>query len=132
MRISALDIRACRLPQGLPGPGALRGGAGEMECVVYTLRTDDGQEASMLGFAGRSARGAAETAAASLRPFFVGREALDREAAWHDWRCADRWWHHLPAHAYGPVDCCLWLLAAQAAGQPLWRYKGGARNRVTV
>lgn len=132
MRISALDIRACQLPQGLPGPGSLRGGAGAMECVVYTLHTEDGQQASMLGFAGRSAKGTAATAAASLRPFFLGRNALDREAAFHDWRRADRWWHHLPGHAYGPLDCCLWLLASQAAGQPLWRYIGGARDRVPV
>jgi len=133
MQISALDIRACRLPDGLPGPGSLRGGAGDgMECVVYTMRTTDGQEASMLGFAGRSAKGAGASAAASLRPFFVGRNALDREGAWHDWRRADRWWHHLPAHAYGPADCCLWLLGAQAAAQPLWRYIGGARDCVPV
>lgn len=132
MQITSVDIRACRLPQGLPDPGSLRGGAAEMECLVFTLHTDDGQEASMLGFAGRSAAGAGATAAASLRPFLVGRNALDREAAWHDWRRADRWWHHLPAYAYGPLDCCLWLLAAQAAGQPLWRYIGGARDRVPV
>lgn len=132
MRIAALDIRACRLPEGLPGPDSLRGGAGGMECLAYRLRTDDGAEATMLGFAGRSARGAGASAAASLRPFLVGRNALDREAAWHDWRRADRWWHHLPIHAYGPVDCCLWLLAAQAAGQPLWRHIGGARDRVPV
>jgi L-alanine-DL-glutamate epimerase-like enolase superfamily enzyme len=132
MRISALDIRACRLPDGLPGPGSLRGGAGALEGVVYTMHTEDGQQASMLGFAGRSAKGTAMIAAASLRPFFVGRNALHREAAFHDWRHADRWWHHLPSHAYGPLDCCLWLLAAQSAGQPLWLYIGGARDRVPV
>ncbi len=54
----------------------------------------------------------------------------DREAIWHDWRTADRWWHHLPIYAFGPVDCCLWLLAAEAAGQPLWRFIGGARDKV--
>ena len=133
MQITALDIRACRLPQGLPGPSSLRGGAGDgMECLFYTLHADNGDQATMLGFAGRSAKGAAETSAASLRPFFVVRNALDREGAWHDWRRADRWWHHLPAHAYGPVDCCLWLLGAQSASQPLWRYIGGARDRVPV
>ncbi len=132
MQITALDIRACAMPVGLPGPDSLRGGAGGMECVCYTMRTVSGHEATMLGFAGRSAKGAAAMAAASLRPFFVGRNALDREAAWHDWRRVDRWWHHLPAYAYGPIDCCLWLLAAQAAGQPLWRYIGGARDRVPV
>lgn len=130
MRITALDIRACRLPEGLPGEGSLRGGAGALECLAYTVRAEHGQEATMLGFAGRSARGAGHMIAASLRPFLVGREALDREALWHDWRRADRWWHHLPFWTWGPIDTCLWLLAAQAAGQPLWRHIGGARDRV--
>ncbi|MCC5982807.1 MAG: hypothetical protein JJU42_00450 [Rhodobacteraceae bacterium] len=132
MRIAALDIRACRLPP-LPGADSLRGGTGgAMDCVVYTLRTDCGREAAMLGFAGRSALGTAHTAAASLRPFLAGRNALDREAIWHDWRRADRWWHHLPIFGWGPVDACLWILAAEAAGQPLWRYIGGARAEVPV
>ena len=130
MQITGLDIRACRLPDPLPDKSSLHGGMGAMEGLSYTMHTDTGLSATMLGFAGRSARGAAETAAASLRPFFVGRNALDREAAWHDWRRADRWWHHLPIYAYGPLDVCLWLLAAQAAGQPLWRQIGGARDRV--
>lgn len=103
-----------------------------MEFLVYTIRTDDGQSASMFGFAGRSSLGAGHLAASSLRPFLIGRNALDREAIWHDWRVADRWWHHLPIYSYGPVDCCLWLLAAQAAGQPLWRYIGGANAQVPV
>ncbi len=130
MRIVKLDIRACRLPTPLADKSSLHGGIPAMECLSYTMHTEDGASATMLGFAGRSARGAGETAAASLRPFFVGRNALDREAAWHDWRRADRWWHHLPIYAYGPLDVCLWLLAAQSAGQPLWRQIGGARDRV--
>ena len=103
-----------------------------LEFLVYTLRTECGRSASMFGFAGRSALGAGHLAAASLRPFFSGRNALDREAAWRDWRTADRWWHHLPIYSYGPVDCCLWILASEAAGQPLWRYIGGAREEVPV
>lgn len=131
MRIAALDIRACRAPP--LEAGALRGGAGAgLDFVLYTMRTECGRAASMVGFAGRSAPGTAHHAAASLRPFFVGRDARDRQEAWHDWRRADRWWHHLPIHAYGPVDCCLWLLAAQDAEQPLWRYLGGGRGEVPV
>ena len=132
MRITGVDIRACRhAPAVVPG-SAMRDGQTQegMEFVVYTLRTEDGRSASMLGFAGRSALGAAHTAAASLRPFLLGRDARDREAIWHDWRTADRWWHHLPIYSFGPVDCCLWLLAAKAAGQPLWRFIGGARAEV--
>jgi L-alanine-DL-glutamate epimerase-like enolase superfamily enzyme len=86
----------------------------------------------MFGFAGRSARGAGHMAAASLGPFLKGRHPFDREAIWHDWRTADRWWHHLPIYMYGPIDCCLWLLGAQAAGQPLWRYIGGAKTSLPV
>ncbi len=134
MQIAGLDIRACR-HQGASVSGAsMRDGQSQdaLEFLVYTLNTECGRSASMFGFAGRSALGAGHLAAASLRPFFTGRNALDREAAWQDWRVADRWWHHLPIYSYGPVDCCLWLLGAEAAGQPLWRYIGGARAQVPV
>lgn len=134
MRIKSLDIRACSHLASPLEQGALRDGQGRegLDYLVYTVTTESGRTASMFGFAGRSARGAGHLAAASLRPFFVGRNALDREAAWTDWRRADRWWHHLPIYSYGPVDCCLWILAAEAAGQPLWRYLGGARAEVPV
>ena len=134
MRIAGLDIRACRHSDASVAGASMRDGQAQdgLEFLVYTLRTEDGRSASMFGFAGRSALGAGHLAAASLRPFFTGRNALDREAAWLDWRTADRWWHHLPIYSYGPVDTCLWLLAAQDAGQPLWRYLGGARDQVPV
>lgn len=134
MKIAALDIRACRHRASPVGAGALRDGQARegLDYLVYRVTTECGRSAAMFGFAGKSAIGSAHLAAASLRPFFVGRDALDRERAWHDWRRADRWWHHLPIYSYGPVDCCLWILAAEAAGQPLWRYMGGARDRVPV
>jgi|TARA_B100000959_G_scaffold198372_1_gene207497 L-alanine-DL-glutamate epimerase-like enolase superfamily enzyme len=134
MKIAALDIRACRHSGASVSGAAMRDGQSqdELEFLVYTVRTEDGSQASSFGFAGRSALGAGHLAAASLRPFFRGRNVLDREAAWLDWRVADRWWHHLPIYSYGPVDCCLWDLAAKAAGQPLWRYIGGARSKVPV
>ena len=134
MRITGLDIRCCRLDRASIAGEAMRDGIAQygLEFLVFTLRTEDGRSASMFGFAGRSALGAGHLAAASLRPFFLGSNALDREAAWQDWRVADRWWHHLPIYLYGPVDCCLWILGAEAAGQPLWRYIGGARSEVPV
>ncbi|WP_306117649.1 MULTISPECIES: enolase C-terminal domain-like protein [unclassified Roseitalea] len=134
MRIESLDIRCCRhAASSVPAHASRDGQAQEgLEFLVYTLTCEDGSSASMFGFAGRSALGAGNLAAASLREFFVGRNVLDRERAWHDWRAADRWWHHLPIYSYGPVDCCLWLAGAQAAGQPLWRYIGGARSQIPV
>lgn len=134
MKISALDIRCCRHDGSTIAVEAMRDGAAieGMEFLVFTVRTEEGASASMFGFAGRSALGAGHMAAASLRPFLVGRDALEREAIWHDWRTADRWWHHLPIYLFGPVDCCLWLIAAEAAGQPLWQYIGGAQASVPV
>ncbi len=133
LQIAALDIRCCRAPVGSLGDGLRGGHSGQgLEFLVYTLTTTSGRSASMFGFAGRSALGSGHLAAASLRPFLIGRNALDREAMWHDWRRADRWWHHLPAYSYGPLDCCLWLLAAEAAGVALWRQIGGARTTVPV
>ena len=134
MRIIGLDIRCCRLDRAAIAGEAIRDGIAQdgLEFLVFTIQTDGGRSTSMFGFVGRSALGAGHLAAASLRPFFLGRNALDREAAWQDWRVADRWWHHLPIYLHGPVDCCLWILGAKAADQPLWRYIGGARGEVPV
>ncbi len=134
MIIAGIEIRCCRHEQAAGQGIGMRGDTtiGALEFLVITVRTEDGQKASMFGFAGRSALGSGHLAAASLRPLLVGKNALDREQIWREWRTADRWWHHLPIYSYGPADCCLWILAAQAAGQPLWRYLGGGRETVPV
>lgn len=130
MRIAGLDIRAC---SATGESGGLRGAGGGQrhDFLVYTLRTDCGRSASMFGFAGASAAGSARLAK-SLEPFLMGRNAHDREALWHDFRLRNRMWGHLPIYVWGPIDCCLWLLAAQGAGLPLYRYIGAARDQVPV
>lgn len=131
MRITGLDVRCCRRPESRFGAAALRGnGFRGFDFTVVTVRTDAGIDASMFGFASRSAEGAGRLVADALRPFLIGRDPLEREKAWQDFRMADRWWTLLPIWAYGPIDTCLWLIGAQAAGQPLWRYIGGARAEV--
>ncbi len=133
MRIAGLDIRACALDAAAGAGGGLRGPGGgrRHEFLVYTLRTDCGRSASMFGFAGASAIGSAHLAK-SLESFVTGRNVHDREALWHDFRLRNRMWGHLPIYTWGPVDCCLWLLAAEAAGLPLYRYIGAARQEVPV
>ena len=134
MRIVSVDIRCCRHEATTGNALAMRYRLDieALEFLVYILRTDTGESVSMFGFAGRSSKGARHMAAASLRPFLIRRNPQDREAIWHDWRRMDRWWHHLPVCMFGQVDCCLWLLGAKAAGQPLWRYVGGAQFSVPV
>lgn len=85
----------------------------------------------MFGFAGASAAGSARLAK-SLEPFLAGRDVYEREALWHDFRLRNRMWGHLPIYVWGPIDCCLWLLAAEAAGLPLYRYIGAARQTIPV
>jgi L-alanine-DL-glutamate epimerase-like enolase superfamily enzyme len=134
MIITDLEIVCCRhdgltfSAEALKGNEATQG----LEFLVLTVKTQSGNAASMFGFAGKSALGSGHLAASALRPLLIGRNALDREGIWKAWRTADRWWHHLPIYSYGPADVCLWLLGAQDAGQPLWRYLGGARNEVPV
>jgi len=131
MKIASVDIRACKRPSETFTSTSLRSDdfAG-FDFIVVTMTTDTGLSASMFGFAGRSAEGVGKLAADSLRDFFIGRDPLEREKAWHDFRMVDRWWGHLPIYAYGPFDTCLWLLSAQAAGQPLFRYLGAYRDRI--
>ena len=132
MRIAGLDLRACSAAVA-PAAGALRGAGGGQrhDFLVYTLRTECGRCVSMFGFAGASAGGSARLAK-SLEPFLIGRNVHDREALWHDFCLRRRMWGHLPIYIWGPVDCCLWLLAAEAAGLPLYRYIGAVRDQVPV
>lgn len=133
MRITSVEVRACRRGAERFGASAHRTGDFQgFEFLVVTVCTDAGLSASMLGFAGRSAQGAGRLIADSMRPFLLGRDARDREKAWHDFRVADRWWGHLPIYAYGPFDVCLWLLGAQQAGQPLAKYIGAYRDEVPI
>ncbi|WP_050532079.1 enolase C-terminal domain-like protein [Pseudaestuariivita atlantica] len=133
MRIASLTLRACKQETSVAASSALRGVARSegLEFLVYTLTTECGRSVSMFGFAGADAEGSARLAK-SLEPFLVGRDARDREALWHDFRKQDRFWSLLPIYVWGPVDCCLWLLAAEAGGQPLWRFLGGCRDEVPV
>ena len=131
MKISAIEIRACHRPAERFEAAALRGGHFRgFDFLVITMHADNGLAASMFGFAGRSPLGAGHQAADVLRPFFLGRNPLERERHWHDFRVADRWWAHQPIYAYGPFDVCCALLGALDAGQPLFEYLGAARREV--
>ncbi len=134
MIIRDLEVRCCRHVVEALREDAMRSadhGQG-LEFLVLTLRTDAGLAASSFGFAGRSARGSGELAAAAMRPFLLGKHALLREQLWQQFRTEDRWWNHLPIYSYGPFDVALWLLGSQAAGQPLYQYIGGCRDQVPV
>ena len=131
MRITNVEIRCCERVSDTFDQSAHRtGDFGAFQFLVISLETDTGLKASTFGFGSRSAVGAGLLAAAVLRPFMIGRDPRDREKAWHEFRMQDRWWSHLPIYSYGPFDTCLWLLSAQEAGQPLYKYLGAYRDEV--
>lgn len=133
MRISGIEIRMCALREPPMADSEMRDGRrSNLEFLVISMETDSGVSASTFGFAGRGARMAGEIAAATLKPFFLGRDPLHREQHWHEYRMADRWWNHVPMYSYGPFDILCWVLGAKAAGQPLFRYIGAVRDRVPV
>jgi len=134
MIITELEVRCCRHVVEALSEDAMRSADHQrgLEFLVITLKTDGGLSASSFGFAGRSARGSGELAASAMRPFLIGKHALAREQVWQQFRTEDRWWNHLPIYSFGPFDVALWLLGAQAAGQPLYQYIGAYRDQVPV
>jgi len=133
MKITEIEVRACCAKAHVLKASEMRHSTiKELHFLVIKMKTDEGLEASSFGFASTTARGAARIAADLLKPFFLGRDPLYREKHWHDFRMADRWWLHVPIYSYGPFDICCWLLAAQAAGLPLYKYLGAYRDRVPI
>ena len=132
MLITGLEIRSCCVPSEELGVDSLNGQSvsRQLEYLVYTLRTDVGIEVSSFGFAGASASGSAVLAKAAFEPLLLGQNPLDREKIWREFRVLDRWWNHLPIYSYGPIDICLWLIAARAAGLPLYKYIGANSDEV--
>jgi L-alanine-DL-glutamate epimerase-like enolase superfamily enzyme len=58
---------------------------------------------------------------ADAAPYLIGKNALDRERFYTDWK-RHRW--------LGPLDIALWDLAGKMAGAPIYRMLGGYRNRL--
>jgi L-alanine-DL-glutamate epimerase-like enolase superfamily enzyme len=133
MKISGIEIRLCRSSGEIAQEYGMRmGGSSEFEFLVITMRTDEGLEGNSFGFAGRSVEASGHVAAATLKPFFIGKDPLARERHWQEFRTYDRWWHHAPIYSYGPFDICLWDIAAKLAGLPLYRLLGEYRDKVPV
>jgi D-galactarolactone cycloisomerase len=67
-----------------------------------------------------------------LAPYLRGSEVTDVTATWRELMRLVRWYGRAGAAvtALGAVDTALWDLAAQGAGQPLWRVLGGTTASV--
>jgi L-alanine-DL-glutamate epimerase-like enolase superfamily enzyme len=133
MRITQLETEVLRLPPARPLPPSANGDRGEPEPVfllVVAIDTDAGHRG--LGFAISSGGGRALRALAEddLAPLLTGEDPLDHErlGAKVFWRLQGLGRGGLLAHAYSAVDLALWDLKGKAAGLPLYKLLGGARE----
>lgn len=131
MRISDVTVRTFRTfadrwdaGHGVPLPGT------ELRQSVLSIHTDEG----VVGhYFGGGAHGDAEglsvvdqaTILGRVRELLLGCDPLDREMVWK-WL----WVANLPEHVASAVDNALWDLAGRAAGLPVYKLLGGARDRV--
>src|SRR6185369_13269193 len=102
--------------------------------IVY-LDTDAGHRG--LGFAyalEEGGRALKMIATDDLAPLLIGEDPLDHErlAAKVYWRLQSIGRRGLVAHAYSAVDLALWDLKGKAAGLPLYKLLGGARESAPV
>ena len=83
LEIQDIEIRDCCSESHLEQGSFRSDSSGSMNFLFLTATTSEGLQASCFGFAGRNALAAGEMISSSLKPFFIGRSALDREKAWH-------------------------------------------------
>jgi len=131
MRITAVTATTCVVP--LPRPiimGEIRFDA--REYVVVEITADTGQTG--IGFGMTRNSPVASIVDRSLAPFLLGKDPLLTEGLWDA-----LYYRNLPMgqrgifmRALSAVDIALWDLKGQAAGLPVWKLLGGARERVPV
>ena len=138
MRITRLDSQILRIPLERPitPPNDHRGGRlDHVFVLIVHLATDAGHTG--LGYAwtiqggGRALKVVTDD---DLAPLLVGEDPLDHErlAAKVYWRLQGVGRSGLVPQAYSAVDLALWDLKGKAAGLPLYKLLGGAREAAPV
>lgn len=125
MKIERIDAWICHFPLPAPfSPSWVPGLASHNNsCVIYRLVTDDGAQgvAGWIAFADE-ARGPVNL----MRAFLIGRDPTRPAEIRPLLESAVR----VLGQRVWFVETAIYDLAAQAAGLPLYRYLGGARDRV--
>ncbi len=139
MQITQLESQLLRLPLARPIAVPAEGEHGprldHIFLLIVYLDTDAGHRG--LGFAyalqggGRALKVIADD---DLAPVVVGEDPLDHErlAAKAYWRLQSVGRRGLVAQAYSAVDLALWDIKGKAAGMPLYKLLGGARDSAPV
>ena len=83
LEIHGIEIRACCSESHSEESSFRSDSSGALNFLFLTATTSEGLQAACFGFAGKNALAAGEMISSSLKPFFIGSYALDREKAWH-------------------------------------------------
>lgn len=101
------------------------------EIPLTTIRTDSGIEGHITGYdTYGGGRQIAHLIRDQYRPILMGRDPLEAEAIWHDFRKANRHLRNARDAASGMLDICLWDIRGKIAGLPIAHLLGGYRNSV--
>lgn len=134
MRITAIDCRLLHVPLARPRASSLEAASGRLNHIVtllVQLRTDAGLTGLGLAYALQSSgRALLACAEDDLAPVLQGEDPLDHErlAAKAYWRLQTVGRRGLVQQAYSAFDVALWDLKGKAAGLPLHKLLGGARD----
>jgi D-arabinonate dehydratase len=129
MKITA--IRTIPIAARVEPPYASAAGVqGRRGALLIEIETDSG--ITGIGEAGLGGGVTADVVAKVLAPGLIGRDPLLIEAHWQKMFAQTRQFGRrgVVMHAMSGLDIALWDIAGKAAGLPVWRLLGGARDRV--
>lgn len=104
---------------------ALPGASQRMSKFAIVIETLDGSRGEYVGMWGATQMSLAQTR--DLAPRLLGRDALQRESIYDDFKRAHRQYDHM---GLGYIDICLWDLAGKRYGSSVSELLGGWRTRL--
>lgn len=132
MKITTLKTVQVELPLAQPLRTSIHH-IGSVGCVLVFLETDEGPVGESYMFTMNATRlDVLDGMVRSLAPHVIGRDPHDVEAIWQAiWRDINFIGHKgISIFALSAVDVACWDLIGKAAGEPLHRLFGAARERV--
>ena len=132
MRVTGLSTVIVDVPLPKPIRSAIHT-INSATCVLVTIDTDDGVSGEGMAFTINGARiGSVDALIRDLEPMILGRDPHDTAAIWEDlWDALNFVGQKgIPLFGMSAIDTALWDIVGKAAGRPLHKLFGAARDSV--